>query len=67
MAIAEKICELQDQRGESNYRLAKILGVSQSSVANWREGKSKPMKIYIEKLAEHFGCTVDDLLKEETA
>lgn len=65
MTFAEKICALQDQRGESNYRLAKNLGVTQSSIANWRAGKSKPLSVYRQKLAEHFGVTVEELTKED--
>ena len=64
MAISENIRRLQDQRGESNYRLAKTIGVSQSSVASWRDGKTRPLNVYVEKLAEHFGCSVEDLTGE---
>ena len=61
MAISENICKLQDQRGESNYRLAKSIGVSQTSVASWRSGRTKPLNVYIEKLADHFGVSVEQL------
>lgn len=63
MAIAENICKLQEQTGESNYKVAKALGVSQTSVQNWRTGKTKPIGIYTEKLAEHFGVSVEALKK----
>ena len=66
MTISEKISNLQDQRKETNYRLAKTLGVSQTTVANWRSGKTKPLHVYVVMLADHFGVSVDDL-KEDSA
>ena len=39
---------LQKERGESNYRLAKELGVHQTSIANWKSGTTphpKHMKL----------------------
>lgn len=66
MTLSEKISSLQDQRNESNYRLAKTLGVSQTTVANWRSGKTKPLHVYIAMLADHFGISVEDL-KEDSA
>lgn len=61
MPIADNLCKLQQERGESNYKLAKALGVHASSVANWREGKTKPMAVYLEKLADHYGVTIEQL------
>ena len=66
MSLAENIVRLQKERGESNYRLAKCVGVTITSVQNWRTGKTRPMNVYLEKLAEHFGCSVEDLIKENT-
>lgn len=64
MSLAQNLCRLQAERGETNYRLAKELGVTQTSVQNWRTGETKPMAVYLEKLAEHFGCTINDLLED---
>lgn len=67
MSIASNICRLQDERGETNYRLAKELGVKPTSVQNWRTGKFKPLRVYLEKIAEHYGVTVEELTKEDSA
>lgn len=67
MSVASNICRLQAERGETNYRLAKEIGVKQTSVQNWRTGKTKPLKVYQEKIAEHFGVTVEELTKGEDA
>ena len=67
MSIAANISRLQAEHGETNYRLAKELGVKQTSVQNWRTGKTKPLNVYLEKIAEHYGVTVEELLKEDSA
>lgn len=66
MKFAEKIAELQEKHGETNYKLAKALGVSQTTIANWKNG-SMPYGIYLKAIADHYNVTVDELLgkKEE--
>ena len=43
--------------------LAKMLGVSRSTVAMWELGKIIPRPDKLIKLSELFHCTVDDLVK----
>ena len=54
---------LQKERGESNYRLAKELGVHQTFFAKWESGTTPHLK-HMKLLAEHFGVTLDELVKE---
>lgn len=61
--LSENLARLQLERGETNYRLAKNLGVHQSSIANWKSGEIKPHPRHLRMLADHFGVTVDELLK----
>lgn len=42
------------ERGETNYALAKAIGVSQSTVANWVSGATEPMRVYVEVLNRHY-------------
>ena len=65
MSFAKNLAKLQEERGETNYRLAKEIGVKQTSIANWKQGKTKPLMVYAERLAEHFGVTVDELLEPD--
>lgn len=60
--LSENLARLQAERGETNYRLAKILGVHQTSIANWKSGEITPHPKHIKMLAEHFGITVDEFL-----
>ena len=64
-AIKDKLRALMDERGESNYALAKALGVSNSTVANWLGGESTPIRVYQKMLADHYGTTVEALNQEE--
>lgn len=63
--LSENLARLQAERGETNYRLAKTLGVHQSSIANWKSGETTPHPKHLRALAEHFGVTVDELLTDQ--
>ena len=62
MGFPENLTRIQNERGETNYRIAKALSISQTTIANWKDGTSEPRKLYINALAKYFGCTVDELL-----
>lgn len=64
MSFAENLSVLQAKHGETNYRLAKEIGVHQSSIANWKSGVT-PHPRHIRIVAEHFGVTVDELLSDQ--
>lgn len=61
--LSENIARLQEECGETNYRLAKELGVHQTTIQNWKNG-IKPHPIYLKLLAEHYGTTVENLLSD---
>lgn len=63
--FSETLKRLMEQKGISKYRLAKDLGVSQSSVANWING-SIPHEFMLDKIAAYFGCSAI-ALKEKSA
>lgn len=56
----EKLELLQRERAETNYRLAKSIGVHQSTIKNWKDGK-KPQLAHRAALAKHYECTIDEL------
>lgn len=64
MSFPELLEKMMNERHETNYKLAKEIGVHQSTVANWKKGMT-PQLEHRALLANHFGCTVDELLKEE--
>lgn len=65
MGFPENLARLQAERGETNYRLAMAVGVHQTSIKNWKCGTSKPQYRHLSAIAEHFGISVADLLKEK--
>lgn len=65
MNFAKNLIQIQSKHGETNYRLAKAIGVTQTSVKNWRSGERLPHPKTREKIAAHYGVTVEELMKEE--
>lgn len=61
-----KLAALRKQAGLSQRAVAKELGVTDSAVNQWERGKTSPKINQLPKLAALYGCTVDELLKEET-
>lgn len=59
---------IKDKRLKSNLtqvEFAKIVGVAQSTVAEWEAGRSAPLTSKLPQIAEVLHCTVNDLFKEE--
>ena len=54
MRFSETLAALMKEKGESNYRLAKEIGVSQTTVANWLSGKNEPIPSIRKLLDNHF-------------
>lgn len=61
MAFAENLKHLMEANNLSNYSVAKKLGVSQTSVANWLSGGNTPHRKTMLAIASLFGLTVDEL------
>lgn len=57
--------QLMKERNFTAYRLSKILGCSQSSIANWISGKNVPNYENISALADALNVSVDYLLGNE--
>ena len=64
MTLAEKILSLRTQRGMSQDDLAEKLEVSRQSVSKWETAQSTPDLDKIIRLADLFGTTVDQLVRE---
>ncbi|MFA0736025.1 MAG: hypothetical protein OGMRLDGQ_002525 [Candidatus Fervidibacter sp.] len=53
--IGEVIRKLREEAGISQARLARLLGVTHASVAQWESGRNHPRHKHIEKMAAIFG------------
>lgn len=60
--VEERIKYLMQAEGVSQYALAKKLGISQSTISNWLNGKKEPSIESLWKLADYFGESVDYII-----
>ena len=65
MTLAEKILSLRTGRGMSQDDLAEKLEVSRQSVSKWETAQSTPDLDKIIRLADLFGVSVDELVRDE--
>ena len=63
MTLSEKILELRTAQNLSQGELAEKLDVSRQSVSKWETNQSVPELDKIVKLADLFGVTVDELVR----
>ena len=67
MSLAEKIATLRGERKLSQGDLAEKLEVSRQSVSKWETGQSVPELDKLIKLADLFGVSVDQLVRDGEA
>ena len=65
MNIADNLKELLEEKSVTPYRVAKEIGVSQTTIKNWVTGYTAPKERHIKALADYFGITTDELLGKE--
>lgn len=51
--------------GLTQAEMAKILGVNQATICSWETGKYKPNVRIVQRVAEAYHTTVDDVLSDE--
>ena len=65
--VGKRIRDLRKKKGETQEGLASALAVTPQAISKWERGLSFPEISLLPRLADHFGCTVDTLLREEHA
>ncbi len=61
-----KIKELRKKAGLTQVKFAEAMGVTQSTVSQWENGRVLPDTARLPALAEALGCSVADLFSEQT-
>ena len=57
--------KLMGIKGVTAYRVSKETGVTQTSLSNWKNGKSTPSNENLKKIADYFGVSIDYLMTGE--
>ena len=60
--IGETIQRKREERGWRKYHLAQYLETESRQVMLWEMGVTKPGAYYLERLADLFGCSVDEMM-----
>lgn len=63
MSFVSNFSRLQMKAQISNYKIAHDLGISQTTIQNWKTGKSKPLPAYIDMIARYFDVPTEELMK----
>ena len=61
MSIGEKIKELRQKKGVSQYEMAEDLFMAQSSIGAWETNRNEPTIFNAILLADYFDVTLDEL------
>lgn len=61
LELGKKIAKLRTEKGISQEKLAEMLDVTRQAVTKWENGKSNPDTENLIRLAEIFGCSLDEL------
>lgn len=65
MNFSQNLKLFMDRENLTAYKLSKELGVHQTTIRNWLDGKM-PNATYLSALADYFKTTVDDLINDNT-
>jgi len=65
MTLGNKIQELRKKKSLSQEAFAEIMGVTRQSVSKWELDQSYPAIDKLVEIADFFGISLDDLLREE--
>lgn len=60
--FAQNLTRMRNQSGYSQYRLGRLLGVSDKAVSKWETGAAQPRMATLSKMASIYGVSLDDLI-----
>ena len=62
MTISERIFQLFEEQKKKQADLARVLGVRQNTITNWKQTKTSPASEHLEAIAAFFGVSIDYLV-----
>lgn len=57
--------QLLQKHGITSYKVSKDTGITQTSLSNWKSGRSTPNVKTLQKLADYFGVSIEYLMGTE--
>ncbi len=57
--------QMRKAAGLTQALAAKIIGVTEASVCMWETGKTLPRAALLPKVAEAYGCSIEDLYRDD--
>jgi len=64
MDVLARIVQLRDERGWSNYKLAKKTGISQTTIGHMFTRNTQPSIATLESICEGFGITLSQFFSD---
>ena len=61
----EKFAELLEKTNKTAYQVSKDTGIPQSTLSNWKAGRSNPKVDKLKILADYFNVSIEYFLKGE--
>ena len=61
MFIGKNILRYRKEKGLTQEKLGELLGVSPQAVSKWERDQTMPDSFLLPRLADIFGCSIDDL------
>lgn len=52
------------EKGMTTYQVCMGTGISQTTISDWKKGRSKPKVDKLIKIAKFLGCSLGELLSE---
>ena len=63
--LAENLTLLRNIRGMTQEEVAEVIGISRQSYSKWEQGETVPDIEKCDRLARHYGVTLDALLHDQ--
>lgn len=57
-----KYIKIRDEKGITDYRVAKATGITKSTFSDWKSGRSIPKSAKLKILAEYFDVSIEYFL-----
>lgn len=61
----EKVKQLMEKQNMTAYAISKRTGISQAAIGQWLNGKNGASVTSLQKLADCFGVSINELLEDE--